>query len=153
MFSIVVPFLIYWLVLFVACYTVCEVAQDQLYDEVTPKVGLKVAGGSAILAVLATWLRPSFETMFTNDIAWTLLQAVVWFAVFTLVFQFHPPHALGLSLVTMALVLGLATLGVDSLTKASPTLAPVKATPDNVPIRKSLSTPPPTSPAKAEAAK
>jgi hypothetical protein len=35
--------------------------------------------------------------------------------VFTLIFQFHPWHALGLGIVTMLLVTGLATMGVDSL--------------------------------------
>jgi hypothetical protein len=65
MSAIVWPLLIYWLVLYVACYTACEVGQDQFYDEVTPNVGLKVAAGSLILAALATWIRPSFDTMFT----------------------------------------------------------------------------------------
>jgi hypothetical protein len=149
MSAIVWPFLIYWLVLFVTCYTICEVGQDLFYDEVTPKVGLKVAAGSLILAALATWLRPSFETIFTTDITWTLLQAIVWFLVFMLIFQFHPPHALGLSLITMVLVTGLATLGVDSLMKPSRTLAPVRSQPRNQPLRKSLTGQPP----KAEPAK
>ena len=121
--------LIYWLAFFVACLTIVEVMQDMFYDEVTPRSGLKVAGGSLVLAALAVWLKPSFDTMFTNNIAWTLLAGVVWFAVFTLVFQFHPTHALGLSLLTMVLVSGLATLGVDSLTKPSPKVAPVQARP------------------------
>ena len=138
MYAIILPFVIYWLVFFVACYAVCDFAQDQFYDEVTPRVGLKVAAGSAILAVLATWLKPSFETMFTNDIAWTLLQGIVWFLVFMFIFQFHPPHALGLGLVTMVLVMGLASLGVDNMMRPKLTLAPVKAQPDNQPIRKSL---------------
>ena len=43
MFAISSPFLIYWLVLFVLCYIVVEIGQDQLYDEVHPDVGLKVA--------------------------------------------------------------------------------------------------------------
>lgn len=140
--------LIYWLVFFVACYSVVEVMQDQLYDEVTPRSGLKVAGGSLVLALLAAWLRPSFETMFTADIAWTVLQAIVWFAVFTLAFQFHPPHALGLGLVTMVLVSGLASLGVESLTRRSKTVAPVQARPSNEPIRKSLNALPTPTPAK-----
>lgn len=141
--AFLVPFLIYWLVLFVACYTVTEVGQDQFYDEVTKRVGLKVGAGSFILAALATWLRPSFETIFTANIAWTLLQAIVWFAVFMLIFEFHPWHALGLSLITMVLVTGLATMGVESLTKPSRTLAPVRSRPANEPIRKSLTAPPP----------
>ncbi len=143
MSAIVWPFLIYWLAFFVACYTVCEVLQDMLYDEVTPGVGLKVAGGAAILAALATWLRPSFDTFFTADIAWTLLQAVVWFGVFVLILQFHPWHALGFSLVTMVLVTGLASLGVDSLTRPSRAVAPARSRPNNVPIRKSLGAPAP----------
>lgn len=143
MLAIVWPFLIYWLVFFVACYTVCEVLQDMFYDEVTPRVGLKVAGGAAILAAMATWLRPSFDTLFTTDFAWTLLQAVVWFGVFVLVLQFHPWHALACSLVTMILVPGLATLGVDSLTRPGPRVAPVQSRTNNMPVRKSLSAPTP----------
>jgi len=135
--------LIYWLVFLAACYTVVEVMQDQFYDEVTPQAWLKVGGGTLIFAALAVWLRPSFDTMFTSDIAWTVLQGIVWFVVFTLVFQFHPPHALGLSLMTMVLVSGLATLGVDSLTKGSRPATPVRAGSNTGPIRKSLNTLPP----------
>ena len=82
MSAILWPLLIYWLVLFVLCYIVVEVAQDQFYDAVTPKSGLKVAAGTLIFAGLATWLRPSLATMFTEDLAWTVLQAIVWFVVF-----------------------------------------------------------------------
>ena len=39
MVAIIWPFLIYWLVMFVACYVVVEVGQDQLYDEVTRRSG------------------------------------------------------------------------------------------------------------------
>ena len=151
MFAIVVPLLIYWLVIFVVCFAIMEVAQDQLYDEVTPHAGLKVTVGSLALAGMATWLRPSFETLLTTNIVWTLLSAVVWFLVFLFVFQFHPPHALFLSLPTMIMVTGLATMGVDSMTKPTPTLAPVNAK-GAPPVRKSLtpSEPPPTPPAKAQ---
>jgi hypothetical protein len=120
MMTIVWPLLIYWLVLFVACFVVVEVGQDQLYDEVTPRAGLKIAGGSFVLAALLTALRAygfaaSFDSMFTYNIGWTLLQGVVWFLVFMFVFQFHPWHALGLGVVTMIIVSGLATMGVESL--------------------------------------
>ena len=57
MMSIIWPFLIYWLVMFVACFVVVEVAQDQLYDEVTPHAGLKVTLGSLLIAMLLTALR------------------------------------------------------------------------------------------------
>jgi hypothetical protein len=135
---------IYWLVLFVACYVVIEIGQDQLYDEVTPRSGLKVLAGSFLLAALLTALRKyghpaSFESMFTTNIAWTLLQGVVWFGVFTLIYQFHPWHALGLGIATMLVVSGLATMGVDSI--LAPSRATVAATRPFVPtepVRKSL---------------
>ena len=53
--------------------------------------------------------------MFTTNIAWTLLQGVVWFGVFTLILQFHPWHALGIGTATMLMVSGLATMGVESI--------------------------------------
>jgi hypothetical protein len=132
------PLLIYWLVFFVACWSVVSMMQDWLYDEVTPRSELKVGAGTLIFALLATWLRPSFDTMFTNDVIWTILQALVWFAVFALVFQFHPWHAAGLALVTMALICGLATMGVESLTKPSQPVPPTQARPNNEPLRAPL---------------
>jgi hypothetical protein len=160
MFSLIWPFLIYWLVMFVACFVVVEVGQDQLYDEVTPRAGLKVAGGSLLIAILLTALRhygfpASFESMFTSNIAWTLLQGVVWFAVFTLILQFHPWHALGLGIATMLLVTGLATMGVESiLAKPAPTSAATRTFTPSKPVRQSL-TPPaaPAQPKPAEKAK
>jgi hypothetical protein len=135
---------IYWLVMFVACFVVVEVGHDQLYDEVTPHAGLKVAGGSLIIAVLLTVLKyynlpASYESMFTTNIAFTVLQGLVWFGVFTLIFQFHPWHALGLGLVTMLLVTGLATMGVDSvLSPSAATPAAARATVSSQPVRQSL---------------
>ncbi len=149
--SILWPLLIYWLVYYVACYSACEVGQDQFYDEVTPHVGLKVALASFILAALATWLQPSYFSMFTNNFAWTVLQAIVWFGVFVLILQFHPWHALAISLVCMVLVSGLATMGVESLTKTGPNL-PGRTRTNNLPVRKSLNgtTLPSGSPAPAK---
>ena len=40
----------------------------------------------------------SFESMFTTNIVWTVLQGIVWFGVFILIYQFHPWHALGLGI-------------------------------------------------------
>ena len=118
--TLVWTLLIYWLVVFVGCFVVVEIGQDQLYDQVTPRAGLKVLAGSLLIAMLLTWFKyrntpASFESMFTTNIAWTVLQGIVWFSVFTLIFQFHPWHALGLGLVTMLMVSGLATMGVDSI--------------------------------------
>ncbi len=140
--AIIWPFLIYWLVMFVTCYTVVEVAQDQLYDEVTPWVGLKVGSGSLILAVLLTWLHPSFETMFTNDIIWTVLQGIVWFVVFTLIFQFHPQHAAALGILTMLIVPGVATLGVESIMKPTPPVASTRTLIPPKPVRQGIGSAP-----------
>jgi drug/metabolite transporter (DMT)-like permease len=156
MSAIVWPLLIYWLVLFVACYVVVEIGQDQLYDEVTPRAGLKVLGGSLLLAVLLTALRKyehpaSFDSMFTTNIAWTLLQGVIWFAVFTLIYQFHPWHALGLGIATMLMVSGLATMGVDSILAPSrATAAATRAFVPSEPVRQSLA--PGAAPPSAKAA-
>jgi hypothetical protein len=149
--AILWPLFIYWLVMFVTCYTVVEVAQDQLYDEVTPRVGLKVLIGSLILAGLLTWLHPSFDTMFTNNIVWTVLQGIVWFAVFTLIFQFHPPHAAALGILTMLVVPGAATLGVDSIMKPTPRVASTNSLVPPKPVRQGIGAPPPS--VKSEAAK
>jgi hypothetical protein len=140
-------FLIYWLIVFVCCYVVTEFAQNYLYDEVTPAAFWKILLGSIILAAVLTWTRSSFDTMFITQLPWTVLQGIVWFAVFTLIFRFHPPHAAAIGIVVMVLVSGLATLGVDSLTKTNrPTL------PDKLRTAKPMrqpATPPIAVPSKA----
>jgi hypothetical protein len=155
MATLIWPLLIYWLVFFVACFVVVEVGHDQLYDEVTPHAGLKVAGGSLLIAILLTTLRAkglpaSYETMFTTNIIWTLLQAIVWAGVFILIFQFHPWHGLGLGLATMMLVTGLATMGVESLlAKPAATTQATRSTISNQPVRQSVSPIAPAAPAQA----
>jgi hypothetical protein len=154
MMTMVWPLLIYWLVLFVVCFVLVEIGHDQLYDQVTAHAGLKVAGGSLVLAGLLTVLRAygfpaSFESMFTTNIGWTALQAVVWFLVFMFVFQFHPWHALGLGLTAMVLVSGLATMGVDSvLAKKRDVSAAARPFIANEPVRQSLGQGPGAAPAK-----
>jgi hypothetical protein len=144
MMTFVWPLLIYWLVLFVVCFMLVEIGHDQLYDQVTSRAGWKVAGGSLLLAGLLATLRAygfpaSFESMFTTNIGWTLLQGVVWFLVFMFIFQFHPWHALGLGLTTMVLVSGLATMGVDSvLAKKREVSAATRPVIPNEPVRQSL---------------
>jgi hypothetical protein len=155
MWTIILPLLIYWLVLFVACFVVVEVGHDQLYDEVTPHAGLKVAGGSLLIAALLTILRfkgmaASYESMFTTNIIWTVLQGLVWFGVFTLIFQFHPWHALGLGLATMLLVTGLATMGVESLlSKPVPTTQSNRSLISNQPVRQSVAPRAPSAPSQS----
>ncbi len=150
MWTIFWTLLIYWLAAFVGCFVVVEMAQDQLYDEVTPKAGLKVSAGALLLAAAMTYSHPSFETMFTSNILTTVLQGIVWFGVFTLILQFHPWHALGLSMLTMVLISPLATMGVDSILKPTPQAARTSAGPvNNKPVRQSLTPPAPaTAPAE-----
>jgi len=138
MLAILWTFLIYWLVMFVLSYIAVEVGQDQLYDEVTPMAGVKVASGSFLLAAMLTYFHPTFDSMFTTNIAWTVLQALVWLGVFILIYQFHPPHALAIALPLMLISSGFATMGVDSVMKPTPTLRPVSATPTSKPVRKSF---------------
>jgi hypothetical protein len=147
MFAIIWAFLIYWLVMFVASYIAVEVGQDQLYDEVTPMAGLKVAGGSFLLALLLTWIRPSFDTMFTTGIAWTLLQGIVWFGVFTFIYQFHPQHAVSIAIPLMLVSTGFATMGVESLTKPTPVLRPAQTLTKSKAIRRPIGPSAPPAPA------
>ena len=112
--GLLAPFVLYWIIFFVVCFAVVEYGQTYLYDEATPSAGLKVAGGSAILAALLTWTRTEFHTMFTADLIWTVLLAVVAFAVFTLIFRFQPWHALPIGLIAVLLFSGTATMAVQS---------------------------------------
>ena len=142
--TLVWTLLIYWLVVFVACFVVVEIGQDQLYDQVTPRAGFKVLAGSLLIAMLLTWFKyrntpASFESMFTTNIMWTVLQGIIWFVVFMFVFQFHPWHALGLGIMTMLLVSGLATMGVDSiLNRPAPGSVAARPFAPNEPVRQSL---------------
>ena len=127
LFSTLVSFLVYWLLFFVVNYSLVEYGQRYLYDEATPHFGPKVAAGSFLLAALACWLRPGFDTMFTSHIHLTALQALAWVAVFALLYQFHLPHALAIGLTAMLILPGLATMTAESLTRPRQTLAPVNS--------------------------
>ena len=135
MAALIFPFLIYYLLLFVACYILVEYGQNYFYDEVTPGAGLKVAGGTLILAALLTWTRSNYATMFTDDFMWTALQAIVWFGVFVLVFRFQPWHGGGLALAAMLLLAGTATIAVDSMLRPRPAERAIDR-PVNKPVRR-----------------
>lgn len=156
MWTLFFSFLVYWVVAFVGCFTVVEMAQDALYDEVTPRAGLKVTLASFLLALTMTYFHPSFETMFTANIATTAFQGIVWFVVFMFVLQFHPWHALGLGMLIMCLVSPLATMGVDSMLAPDDQVQRIRrgASAATQPVRRSLSpSAAPPSPAPAPAAK
>lgn len=112
--AILGAFAIYWIVLFAVCFTVVEYSQTYLYDETTSSAPLKVAVGTALLALLLTWTRTEFYTMFTADLAWTVLLGVAAFGVFTLIFRFQPWHALPIGVFTVLLISGTATMAVQS---------------------------------------
>ncbi len=118
--GVLIPFAVYWLILFAACYILVEYGQSYLYDETTPGAGPKIALGSFLMAAVLTGTRTSYENMFTYNIGGTVLQAIVWFGVFTLIFRFHPWHALGISLVAFVILSGASTLAVNSMTGAHP---------------------------------
>lgn len=137
MSAIIWPFLIYWLVMFVISYTAVEVGQDQLYDEATPMAGLKVTGGSFLLAAMLTYFHPTIDSMFTTSLASTVFQAIIWCGVFILIYQFHPWHGLAIALPLMLMTSGLATMGVDSVLKPTPVRRPASSI-TSQPIRQSL---------------
>src|SRR3954451_15576156 len=146
MFAIIWALLIYWLVMFVLSYVAVEVGQDQLYDEATPKAGLKVTGGSFLLAAMLTYFHPTFESMFTTNIVWTVLQAMIWVGVFIFIYQFHPWHAAAIALPLMLISSGFATMGVDSVMTPSPVRRTGSTLLKSEPIRRPLgssSAPPP----------
>jgi hypothetical protein len=146
--ALIWPFLVNYLILFVACYIIVEYGQYFLYDEATPGYGLKVALGAAILAVMLTWTRTNFLTMFTDDIMWTALQAILWFAVFVLIFRFHPWHGAGIGLAAMLILTGLATIAVDSML-APKTTQRIDPRVSNKPVRRPVGTTPQPAPSPA----
>ncbi len=151
----ILPFLIYWLVLFVACYITVEWSQNYLYDETTAAAGLKVLLGTLIFAAILTYTHTRFDTMLTDDIGLSVLQAIVWFGVFTFVFRFNPVHAFGISVVAFVMLSGLSTLAVDSFSGTNPSGAPASRRPAQ-PIRRSIGSPfsaPPTEKGPAEKGK
>ena len=145
-------FLIYWLVLFVACYIVVEYGQTYYYDEKTSGAALRVAGGTLILAVLwarrsalqlgsATRVETWFDRIFTTEAAWLLLVSIVAFVIFTLLLQFHPRHAVFLGPATVLIVGYMASLAADNL--AQPTTARAQVRLPSKPQRKGIGGLPP----------
>ncbi len=131
-----VPFLVYWLILYVAFYITVEFAQNYLYDETTALAWLKVGIGSALLAAFLTYTQTGFDTILTEGFGWSVIQAIAWFVVFTLVFRFQPIHAFAIGVCAFFILAGTATLAVDSLTGKTPTPTPLKQYEDNEMLRR-----------------
>lgn len=154
--TVIVPLFVYWLVFFTIHFVIVEYGQDYFYDEVTSAAGGKIALGSFISAAIATYFHPSLESMFTYQIQWTVLQAIIWFVIFTVIYQFQPQHAVGLAIVAFLIFPGLATMAVDGMSRGTPTALPSKLTEPGKPIRRSAGggpvdgSKPPADPAKAK---
>ena len=144
------PFLIYFLILFVVCYIVVEYGQNYFYDEVTPAVAAKVALGAFILALILTKTRSNFATMFTADIASTVVLAIAWSGVFILIFRFHPWHGFGLAMATLLIFAGMSTLVVDSMLTPKSTER-IDTNKEYKPIRRPVSGPSVPAPAQPAA--
>ncbi len=119
MFSTIVIFLVYFAIFYVISYILCEYGQNYLYDEVTPNMPLKVLAGSFVMAIAMTWARPRYDTMFTSDIGWTIIQGMLAAGIFTVAYQFHPWHGAGFGLAAFLFVGGIATMTGESLTTTS----------------------------------
>jgi hypothetical protein len=134
-----VTFIVYCFVFFVTSYAVIELFQRQFYDEITPAAGLKVAAGSFLMALMAMWAKPTYDTMFTANLHWTAAQGIAWFLIFTFIYQFHPIHALAVGIATLLLIPGVATMAAESLTRARPVDRRTQYRGDPKPMRKSAS--------------
>ncbi len=108
------PFLFYWTILFAVCFVAVEYGQSYFYDEATPSAAIKVAIGSTLLAMLLTYTRPHYDTMFTSEILWTVILAIAAFVIFTFIFRFHPWHGAALGIGSVLLFAGMATMALDS---------------------------------------
>lgn len=115
---LIVGFLINWLLLLVISYIVMEYGQYFLYDEVTPYVWAKALGGSFVLAIALTYKPISYLTMFGQDIGWTIGFGVLWFVVFTFVYQFHPPHGAAIGVIALLILAGMAEMAVSSFNES-----------------------------------
>jgi hypothetical protein len=131
--SILWPLAIYWLILFVCCYVILEFGQNYLYDEVTSAAPWKLAAGTLVLAGALMYTRTRLDTMFTSDLGFTVLQAILWFGVFTLIFRFQPLHGGVIGIVAMCILTALSTMAVDSMSTSTQV---------SVPQRRAVSTPP-----------
>jgi len=145
--TLVFPFLVYWLIFFVALSVLVEYVQNYLYDEATPNSGFKALLASALLAAVQTWAGTSFDTMLTSDLPWTVLQGIIWFVVFTLILRFHPWHALAVGLGAMLFLTGMSSLAYNSLSQRAAGGSPVQKREVSKPLRKSIGNNLPVGPA------
>lgn len=135
MFVMIGSFVVYFLILFVVSYIVVEYGQNYFYDEVTAGAPAKVAIGALLLALMMTWTKSNLATMFTEQIQWTVLLAILWTGVFILIYQFQPWHGFGLAMATLLIFAGMSTIVVDSLFSPKPA-GRMDITIENKPIRR-----------------
>lgn len=135
--ALIVPFLMYWLFLFIALYMVAEYGQYYIFESALPYNAPRALAGGFILALILLWTRTSFDTMLTSGIGTTVIQGIAWFLVFTFVLQFPPVYGAALGVATMLLIPGLATMAVDSLSRPVLKDGPTLSRPSQ-PLRKAV---------------
>ena len=138
----ILPFFFYWLILFAICYIAVEYGQTYFYDEATPSAALKVTLGSAILAIILTITRPSYDKMITSNILGTVVLGLAAFLVFTFIFRFHPWHGAALGIGSVLLFSGLATMALESFQNRNPQASMLTKYPSK-PLRQKAGGPPP----------
>ena len=145
MLSYIVPFLINWLLFFVVSFIAVDYGHRYLYDEPPPSFGLRVTLGSILLALLSTFLRPTFDTMFTTGLAWTVLQMLAWVGVFILVYQFQPWHGAGFGVALGLVIPVMSALTITSLSQPADKSTTTYSRP-NAPLRRGAGGAPVTPP-------
>ncbi len=138
LFGYILPFLIYYVILYTVSYIVVEYGQTYLYDEVTPGAAMRVALGTLLIAGFLTWSRSNFATMFTDQIAPTFFLALLWVGAFILIYRFQPWHGFGLGIATLLIFAGMSTLAVDSMLSPRPP-GRLDTSVDTRPIRRPMS--------------
>ena len=67
--------------------------------------------------------------MLTSGLGWSILQAVLWAVVFTVVLRFNPLHGFVIGAVAFFLLSGIASLAIDSFAGTNPSGAPASRRP------------------------
>lgn len=118
MLTTLLALVMYSVFFFVVCFVVSDYSQGYLYNDKASKLPLRVLGSALIFGGLATWVNPTFDTMFSSKGHLTLLMAAIWLGVFLLILQFEPWHAALIGIGTMILSIGFGGLAVQGLLKS-----------------------------------
>ena len=138
----ILPFVFYWLLLFAVCFIAVEYGQTYFYDEATPSAALKVTLGSAILAIILTVTRPSYDKMITSNIlersSWRSRRSWCSHSCF----GSTPWHGAALGIGSILLLAGMATMALESFQNRNVQPSMITKYPSK-PIRQKVGGPPP----------